>query len=249
MDSHVAGMPLRQTAPARTRNGAPAAASLILRCRKPCYLLGQVSHVAYSADSMALFGDIYLRDDGQLHWKPGMLAFNFQLTEVHFSFHRFFSFSSSQRSSAVAKRIKTETQQVPCFCGSSLRQQFAAAVRIFAFSSCAMRSSACDVEHAILFRRLHVSSDFTSPTSPFFLCPSMLDQRVLLCRSCTVRRLQSRWRRTAACSAAHRHRCGAQSPILVRSPPDCRPWKWHIRKAMAPSFRAATAGRKQPREA
>ncbi len=87
LDSDVAGMPLRQTAPARTRNGAPAVASLILRCRKPCHVLGQVSHVAYSADSMALFGDIYLRDDGQLHWKPGMLAFNFQLTEVRFSFH------------------------------------------------------------------------------------------------------------------------------------------------------------------
>lgn len=38
--------------------------------------------MAYSADSMALFGDIYLRDDGQLHWKAGMLEFNFQLTEV-----------------------------------------------------------------------------------------------------------------------------------------------------------------------
>ncbi len=38
--------------------------------------------MAYSADSVALFGDIFLRDDGQLNWKPGMLEFNFQLTEV-----------------------------------------------------------------------------------------------------------------------------------------------------------------------
>jgi hypothetical protein len=38
--------------------------------------------VAYSADSMTLFGDIYLRDDDQLNWKPGMLEFNFHLTEV-----------------------------------------------------------------------------------------------------------------------------------------------------------------------
>ena len=42
----------------------------------------QVCHVAYSADSMALFGDVYLRDDEHLHWKPGMLEFNFHLTEV-----------------------------------------------------------------------------------------------------------------------------------------------------------------------
>ena len=42
----------------------------------------QVYHVAYSADSMALFGDIYLRDDEQLNWKPGMLEFNYHLTEV-----------------------------------------------------------------------------------------------------------------------------------------------------------------------
>ena len=42
----------------------------------------QVCHVAYSADSVALFGDMYLRDDEQLHWKPGMLEFNFHLTEV-----------------------------------------------------------------------------------------------------------------------------------------------------------------------
>ena len=41
-----------------------------------------MSHVAYSADSVSLFGDIYLRDDEQLHWKAGMLEFNFQLTEV-----------------------------------------------------------------------------------------------------------------------------------------------------------------------
>lgn len=39
--------------------------------------------MAYSADSMSLFGDIYLRDDEQLNWKPGMLEFNFHLTEVH----------------------------------------------------------------------------------------------------------------------------------------------------------------------
>lgn len=38
--------------------------------------------MAYCADSVALFGDIWLRDDGQLNWKAGMLEFNFQLLEV-----------------------------------------------------------------------------------------------------------------------------------------------------------------------
>lgn len=49
---------------------------------EPAGVMLQVSHVAYSADSMSLFGDIYLRDDEQLNWKPGMLEFNFHLTEV-----------------------------------------------------------------------------------------------------------------------------------------------------------------------
>lgn len=46
-----------------------------------CWRAHQLFHVAYCSDSMSLFNAIWLRDDGQLSWKPGMLEFNFQLTE------------------------------------------------------------------------------------------------------------------------------------------------------------------------
>jgi hypothetical protein len=130
----------------------------------------QVCHVAYSADSVALFGDMYLRDDEQLHWKPGMLEFNFHLTEVP---------------QTLQRRDLHQRDDVLC-------------------SDDRSKALLCPTELQMPNRHVGLS------------VPTL--RGCMVCRSCIVWLMGSRWQRTGACFAARRRRSGAPTPALVGTP-------------------------------